>query len=61
MPVRTLKRSCEGKQRYDRKGADLAARSLRRRLFGSYNSYRCKHCGWWHVGHAPGRRKRVRR
>lgn len=52
------RRECEGKARYEhRDQAEARVRDLQRgQLATRMHTYRCPHCGFWHVGHRPRRR-----
>lgn len=52
---RQRRRACEGKRRHaGRQEAERALRRMKPRAQGVLNVYRCRNCGGWHVGHAPG-------
>ncbi|MFI6296735.1 hypothetical protein ACIBEJ_34455 [Nonomuraea sp. NPDC050790] len=57
----TKGRKCDGKRRHA--GRQDAERARGRLIEKGANpnwlkAYACKHCGGFHVGHVPGRRKR---
>lgn len=47
--------ACLGKQKHDR----ATARRIERR-YPEAESYKCRFCGHWHLGHKSFRRKRLR-
>lgn len=61
---RTKGRACQGKQRHPNK--DAAERALFRLARAGadragLNTYQCRHCGGWHLGHRPHRKARARK
>lgn len=46
-------RSCDGKRRYATKGGarEVVIRIARQQRDESIVAYRCRICGFWHVGH----------
>jgi hypothetical protein len=59
----TAKQACVGKRAHPNPAsASRHAASLIRRgaWRGNVNTYHCKRCDMWHVGHRPGRRGRRR-
>jgi len=43
---------CDGKVKYtDHSGAELGARRIRRFNEDAVEAYKCRLCGWWHIGH----------
>lgn len=62
MSSRTKGRSCEGKQRHHTRQQAMAHLWSFVNKFGAapvqVGVYRCRHCGFWHLGHQPGRRRR---
>ena len=42
--------NCTGKQRYEFSRAEKVAKRMRRSCSEPVNHYRCKGCGYWHVG-----------
>lgn len=51
------RKACAGKVRHaDQAGAAIALRKLRQAHghMGQLSTYRCAHCGTWHLGHGPG-------
>lgn len=53
------RKECGSKVRHpDQPAAIRAANSLRRTGTHWVNTYRCKWCGGWHVGHLPGNLRR---
>lgn len=51
--------SCEGKVKYSSSSrANRWVRITNRKYDGlRMNSYKCKECGWWHIGQTAKRRK----
>lgn len=43
-------RSCSGKRRHQTQG--LAVRVMKLMANAQLNTYRCHHCGQWHIGHS---------
>jgi hypothetical protein len=43
--------SCSGKRRYSRRSAEKAALEMAQKHHEPFQSYRCTHCDYWHVGH----------
>lgn len=61
MTTKSKGRSCAGKRRHPSKAAAKSARAslVRSGLAypGQMSVYACAHCGGWHVGHKPRRRR----
>jgi hypothetical protein len=49
-----LRKQCTGKRRYGSLVAAAIAKSKRKEKF-AYNAYRCRFCGFYHLGHRPFR------
>jgi hypothetical protein len=53
-PLRTKGRSCAGKRRHKTQQAAVKhQRALEAKGGVRLNTYWCRHCGGWHVGHWP--------
>lgn len=54
-------RECAGKQSHPHRAAAVEAGRWRRERFGARLAdtypYHCRHCGAWHIGHRPRRRR----
>ncbi len=46
--------SCEGKAQMNHERAEKVAKRMRRDGYGKMRAYRCRSCGWWHVGTSGG-------
>jgi hypothetical protein len=60
-PTRTKGRGCGTKMRHRTTGAawrHVARLVARGAAYGALEPYRCD-CGWYHVGHRPGRKRRA--
>ena len=55
--------SCGGKEALSWSEAERRARGLRRKTGKTVSPFRCKHCGWAHVGNSIGGNvgRRIRR
>jgi len=58
---RQRRKECGSKVRHADQTAAIHAACAMRRNLGSrcLNTYRCKWCGGWHVGHIPGNLRRI--
>jgi hypothetical protein len=52
---RLRRKMCEAKRRYgSRKEAENVKERVKRQAGGFLNSYCCRFCHGWHIGHVPG-------
>lgn len=54
----TRRTGCEGKQPLTRAEAKHAIPRLRRKWGALVKSYKCRHCGKWHIGNPANHRRR---
>lgn len=47
--------ACAHKRQYDHAGAMFLARRLHRNHDENVHAYRCRWCGWYHLGHSDPR------
>lgn len=52
---RIRRKSCDGKIKFEDESAAVAAAIAYRRNLGHWmNTYKCRFCGKWHIGHPRG-------
>lgn len=52
---------CAHKRRYDRAGAMQQSRWLHRNHDENVGAYRCRYCGWYHLGRSDPRYRKGKR
>lgn len=62
--LRRHERTCEGKRRYDTRGAAFYALkqmvAAKGAVLGQMETYKCRACGMWHFGHKMRKGRPIR-